>query len=206
MSANITRVRRRVEAARASAALPPWINPEWTPLPGTWPPMVIQRLRRNGVETWQQLERLTEADALGWVGVGRDTVVAIRKLCAEAGRFIQRAVVSGGVAPGPQMVMPVRLTILPIESKCGVYFIQCGSFIKIGVSVNVVSRLKSLAFMNPYALVGLGFIRAADDAWQVETGLHQRFAECRHRGEWFHDSEALRAYIRENARPWPEAQ
>src|SRR5688572_30016796 len=119
MPANITRVRQRIEADRAIGNRPRWIDPNWTPLPDTWPLIVIQRLRRNGVETWQQLERLTEAEALSWPGVGPDTIRAIRQLCDQAGRKLQSTVVSGGPSPHPPMVMPVEIVFLPAHTKSG---------------------------------------------------------------------------------------
>jgi hypothetical protein len=85
---------------------------------------------------------------------------------------------------------------------CGVYFIECGRFIKIGVSGDVTARLADLQRSNPQELVGLGAIQLpSGQALQLERLLHRHFAAQRHRFEWFHDHERIRDYIEEHARP-----
>lgn len=87
----------------------------------------------------------------------------------------------------------------------GVYFIQCSSFVKIGVSSDVIARFRSIKSSNPFAVVALGFIpepvgKKADD---LETSLHRRFAGCRHQAEWFTLTDELLAFIATDAKPWP---
>lgn len=86
---------------------------------------------------------------------------------------------------------------------CGVYFLAHGSFIKIGWSRDVRRRLRD--FQLPTAPVGLGWIPqgTALKAEAAERHIHQEFAASRSHGEWFHDSNRLRACIRERAQPWP---
>lgn len=188
---------------RVRDVAPPWVKPEWMPLPAEWPQGLLSRLRRNGVETWQQLEQLTQARFLSWSGCGSEALANIRTLCREANRFIH--VESSITAKAmPSMVMSVISDGLPKHSRSGVYFIQSGPFIKVGISAHVVHRLESFATANPYELKGLGWIPAEDEACVLESELHRRFAGHRHRGEWFHWCQEIADYIAEHAEPWPK--
>lgn len=81
------------------------------------------------------------------------------------------------------------------QSWCGVYFIKCGEFIKIGMTTNVWSRIANLQAATPLPLVLVGF-----EAWPEETlkqreaQLHQQFSHCRHRLEWFRAEPDLEMY------------
>ena len=83
-----------------------------------------------------------------------------------------------------------------------VYYIQCGSFVKIGTSIDPASRVKQLRLGgkakrptvwegNPI-LLGVEFGNAFH-----ERQLHHRFAEYRDQGEWFTLSPELSAHIDE---------
>lgn len=64
------------------------------------------------------------------------------------------------------------------------YLIECKEHYKIGVANDVKSRLAQLATGNPFPLT----IKACfgfENAEIVERVLHQRFSECRTKGEWF---------------------
>lgn len=90
----------------------------------------------------------------------------------------------------------------------GVYFVKSGQFIKIGVATNVVRRVRLAASSwNPHEIEPLGWIHEPDedDAFTLERKLHVRFAEHRHRGEWFHAHPLLLDFISTSARPWPKA-
>jgi hypothetical protein len=88
----------------------------------------------------------------------------------------------------------------PIERVCGVYFIACGDYIKIGVSADVPSRLIDLQRSNPYACHVLGMVKVPFvTAVNLEKVLHRHFHSQRHRYEWFHDCEEIRAYIQKHA-------
>jgi hypothetical protein len=67
----------------------------------------------------------------------------------------------------------------------GIYFVQCGPYIKIGVGRDVRSRVQALQCASPF-------------------DLHTKFAAHRHKGEWFHNVPELRHYILFHAEPWPE--
>jgi hypothetical protein len=81
---------------------------------------------------------------------------------------------------------------------CGVYFIECAGFIKIGKASDLPCRLRQLSASNPQPLVVVGFLPAFDDAESlaVERALHERFASYRHRYEWFSASAELLEWIK----------
>lgn len=65
-----------------------------------------------------------------------------------------------------------------------IYKIRAGSFIKIGITYDVKSRIAQLQTGSPYRLELLscyGF----EDATIVERALHQAFSKERGVGEWF---------------------
>lgn len=70
-----------------------------------------------------------------------------------------------------------------------VYFIQCGENgpIKIGIAVNVWSRLAALQCGNPVELKVLYYLRVASvtEAYRIEALLHKRYNHRRVSGEWF---------------------
>jgi hypothetical protein len=92
------------------------------------------------------------------------------------------------------------------EGRGGIYVIQCGGLIKIGISVDVHARVKGLDMAQNSKITPLAFIREDDRERQLrlEGSLHYRFAEHHHRGEWFRDCEEIRAFIAAEAGPWPE--
>lgn len=71
------------------------------------------------------------------------------------------------------------------EHKGGwVYFIQCGEYVKIGLSADVDARLKALQTSTPYPLALIKKFAVPDPA-QAEARLHVYFEDRRHAGEWF---------------------
>jgi hypothetical protein len=73
-----------------------------------------------------------------------------------------------------------------------VYFIRLGERVKIGVSVNVRRRLKSLQTSCPDRLE---LLHSAGGTWDDEVQLHKRFAADRLTGEWFRLSPEIAEYI-----------
>lgn len=79
-----------------------------------------------------------------------------------------------------------------------VYFVQHGAagVIKIGfTSCNVGGRFTQLQRAAPDELVFRGYI---EGGYELEQDLHSRFAEHRHRGEWFRPAPELLEFIAEN--------
>lgn len=83
--------------------------------------------------------------------------------------------------------------------RSGVYFLHCGTFIKIGYAKEIKTRTTQLLLSLPFEASVLGGIRADDpkQAKHLEQALHRRFASLRHHGEWFHDHPTIRACISE---------
>ena len=92
-----------------------------------------------------------------------------------------------------------------LSATGGVYFVECAGFIKIGLAWVVQQRLVALQVSCPLAIVPLGYIHVetSTDALELDAELHKRFSKDRCRGEWFADTEELRAVIKSRALPWP---
>jgi hypothetical protein len=73
-----------------------------------------------------------------------------------------------------------------------VYFIETedAQYIKIGHSVNPITRLAQIGTWKPVRL--LGYMPGSRD---METSLHSKFASDRTSGEWFRASNELRLFI-----------
>lgn len=68
----------------------------------------------------------------------------------------------------------------------GVYFVQSGDFVKIGLSYDVRSRLRGLICSTPYEVTPLAFIPGhVSELAAIEAQLHAQFKNIWHRGEWF---------------------
>lgn len=82
------------------------------------------------------------------------------------------------------------------------YFIQAGDDtgpIKIGYSVDVEDRLKSIQNGNPFEVRLLGKFQFAtpEEAWRFEQRLHREvFWDLHIRGEWFHCDPRILRLIR----------
>lgn len=73
-----------------------------------------------------------------------------------------------------------------------VYLIRCQDFVKIGFSNGTRTRLSTLQMGNPHELKIIAVLPGGEE---MEKDLHRRFAEHRHRGEWFRIEGALATYI-----------
>lgn len=84
----------------------------------------------------------------------------------------------------------------PKKMKGYIYFIQgqCGGAIKIGYSLDPVSRLKGLQTGYPDTLVILAMIPGNES---IEKGLHKEFDSSRLNGEWFRPDTRLIDKIKE---------
>lgn len=76
-----------------------------------------------------------------------------------------------------------------------IYFMRSGEFIKIGQSRRWRCRLATMQTGSAYTIIPL-LVLVAEPA--LEKKLHTRFRADHFRGEWFHSSPAILAYIREN--------
>lgn len=83
-----------------------------------------------------------------------------------------------------------------LEKKGGVYFIQSGDFVKIGVSSNVKARLQTLQTAHFCKLKILHVIACSNSGF-IEKALHQHFEKLvtESRNEWFHFEADLKKFI-----------
>lgn len=109
-----------------------------------------------------------------------------------------------GPAPLTLSMQPTRQYLDRIESEdrrasaridptqCGIYFLECEGFIKIGKTINLRTRMHDIQCANPFNIRLLGFHRCD---WVLLDGLedryHARFADLHHRGEWFRSEPRL---------------
>lgn len=75
---------------------------------------------------------------------------------------------------------------------CYIYFVSDGDRIKIGRTVNVVSRLRGMQTSTANPLTVLATFLTADS---VESALHGRFKAARIRGEWYRPVPELLDFI-----------
>lgn len=80
---------------------------------------------------------------------------------------------------------------------CGVYFVQSGRFIKIGISTDIRNRLRGLLTGSPHDFQLLAYYPAPNikTAKAREAELHRLFEANHHRLEWFHFAEPLATYV-----------
>jgi predicted DNA-binding transcriptional regulator AlpA len=109
-----------------------------------------------------------------------------------------------GVLPPPIRLSPgcVRWCWADVEvarrNRQSVYFIECGDYIKIGFSASLKRRLAALENVTPYPLILLATINGSKE---IEADLHSRFADARHKGEWFRKTPELMSFIAECTAP-----
>jgi hypothetical protein len=72
------------------------------------------------------------------------------------------------------------------------YLIRCGDFVKIGITSDIEGRLRALESCNPHTLTVIALLRGGR---ALERALHKRFAEQRHRDEWFREEGELADWI-----------
>lgn len=78
--------------------------------------------------------------------------------------------------------------------QSAVYFVEAPllGLIKVGVTIQLNTRLQQLASMSPVPLVFLG---ACVGELDYERKIHKHFDHIRSHGEWFHDAPELRQAI-----------
>lgn len=85
---------------------------------------------------------------------------------------------------------------MPIR-KSYIYFMQSGSFIKIGTARNPVDRLRRLQQGSPHPIQ---IIKTMAGGRAKEAALHRRFRRLRVLGEWFKNEGSLRKYLERSTR------
>lgn len=82
-----------------------------------------------------------------------------------------------------------------------IYFIRSsdGKRVKIGTTVSLTARLKSL--VAEYG-AGLEVLAVVEGSYGEERGLHHRFSHLRLVGEWFEPGDDLMGFIVSDGTPW----
>lgn len=87
------------------------------------------------------------------------------------------------------------------NTRPAVYFVRGGDLVKIGYSAHVSQRVDALRIGSPVPLT-LWYLRNGDR--ELERELHDRFADDRSHGEWFHVSDAITEFVADAwAQDWP---
>jgi hypothetical protein len=83
---------------------------------------------------------------------------------------------------------------LPSDRAGQIYFIRCADFIKIGFTGPgpINSRINNMRTGNPFEIELLKVVKGSR---RREAKIHAKFASAKHRGEWFHATDELVAYI-----------
>lgn len=120
-----------------------------------------------------------------WRDRGLPTVQVGRTLFLESAQVVEHFPPSRAAA-----FVPTRV------NQCGVYFLRSQGFVKIGYATDLVRRMEALQIANPIDLELVLFLqtRTLSDAVTLERALHRRFAQHRHRGEWFRDCPEIGAF------------
>ncbi len=144
----------------------------------------------NDIQTWADVEpRFTEAMLLVYPGVGIEQVRWLRHELARR-RMAVRYTSAGQVTmpPAPRPPLAARA-----PDRAGVYFIQCGPFVKIGMALSVRKRFQGLQQVIPFQLELLGVIEpgVGQSLRDLERSFHQRFQSCHQCAEWFRLEDAL---------------
>ena len=90
-----------------------------------------------------------------------------------------------------------RKASLADPSVCRLYFLAGAGLVKIGISTNPTSRIRSIRNSSPVPLELLALVEGCS---AMEGILHCRFSALRQHGEWFTDDGQIRAYI--EAKGW----
>jgi hypothetical protein len=95
---------------------------------------------------------------------------------------------------------PARVTQADVarairDGETFIYFLRSGDFIKIGYSGDWRRRMSDMQIGSPYTITPLlVLIGRIED----ERNLHTRFRASHFRGEWFHNTQAIRSFIKEH--------
>jgi hypothetical protein len=169
-----------------------------------FPTGIARAFIRYGVRTWADVARLSEAELLVNKGFGTQALRQIRAELFRRGLAFRRE----PPPPGQRFIVaygPNELRALTVRS--GVYFIQCHTFVKIGLASNVRKRFMDIRQGIPFPVRLLGVVQPepGQTLRECEKSFHQRFRSHHHVGEWFIREEALDAFCRDVERATREA-
>jgi hypothetical protein len=178
----------------------------------TWPlseqPVVLESVpgpiarafEALGVLTWADVEALGSPAALLFLypGVGRRSMYWVKHELARRRGAVRWS--NSGRVEIPRFTR-LKCDDLPADRK-GVYFIQCGPFVKIGQAVSVRRRFQGLQQVIPFQLELLGVVELQEgqSLLSLEREYHRRFKSAHQINEWFRLEGELDIFCLELAR------
>lgn len=160
------------------------------------PPSLARAFAGEGVETWADAQRIPVAQLLTYPGVGRGQLAWMNyELRLRSAAVVNQddGSVSIPLVPGPAKRSP------ELTDRAGVYFIQCGQFVKIGLGKSVRRRFRAIRRSMPFRVDLLGVVvpESGKTLRQLEREYHVQFKAFRQRGEWFRIEGELETFCLE---------
>lgn len=87
---------------------------------------------------------------------------------------------------------PKKVRVDAYAGYTWIYFMECGKFIKIGRAINPRTRLGGIQSGCPYPIK---FLAAFEGEEAMEKEMQDSFIDCHHRGEWYHATDDLYAFV-----------
>lgn len=157
----------------------------------SWSLRIARVLYDNGITTWTTLASKT------W-----NQIFSTPKLRERDIHFLHAQLENRGLTfrdnPAPP---PIIRQFVPrwgnhVQSYSGVYFVECGPFVKIGITSNFAERMVAFKLHNPMPLRYLAkFLYTAPVAGKKEKELHRLFRDLHHYGEWFRLEQPIYDYL-----------
>lgn len=155
--------------------------------PAAWPKSIRRAMDLLDVVTWREL-----------CDVGRMGFLAIKGVGVYGVQFVSERIADRGLTWTNGRPCELDLNVHHLaKPQTGVYFVRCGSYVKIGYASDVRKRLQQLVCGSPYPFVLLAVhsCDTVDAAKDLEDSYHEIFESCLHRYEWFVLGPRLEATI-----------
>lgn len=158
----------------------------------SWPLRIARVLYDNGITTWPRLTGLTWNQAYSLPRLReRDCLFLVDQLERRGLEF----------RPNPPVIprhqhRPVSAGRDAVWCNSGLYFIQSGGLVKIGVSSDFDDRMRTIRLHNPHPTKFIAkFLCRPSQAYKKERELHRHFADLRHGREWFRFEQPIIDYL-----------
>lgn len=159
---------------------------------------MVRAFQAAGVQTWADVAAFPRAQWLVYPGIGNGGFHWIQQELRRRAGEVKYTELGTHVSVRSNRVQALS----PVVARAGVYFIQCGPFVKIGLARNVRKRCRSLQQTIPFQLDLIGVVAPADGQTlrALEQAYHRRFRSVRQCGEWFRLEGALDVFCLAMAR------
>lgn len=117
-----------------------------------------------------------------WAGI-RLTTEEKADLRAHAAELVSRA---AGLNPELPVESPLTVPWVPAPDRGWIYAIWCEGYTKIGMALNVDTRLADLSIGNPFPLrAPFRHVVWRNNMSRAESLCHRALTDFHHQGEWF---------------------